>query len=160
DRELDNLRAAVAWARSTGELELGLQLAASLSVFCEERGHVREGFEWLDALMLGFSVDDARPDSVALLARSQAVAAWLAFLHGDCEGAAQLAERSLARWSSLGEVGNSPIALNALAYVARRDSDLAREDELLRRSLDLSRASGDTRGCAEVLSWLGTRQRA
>ena len=45
---------------------------------------------------------------LALRARALAATAWLAFLEGDFEGAAPLAEDSLARWRQLGEVGHSP----------------------------------------------------
>jgi hypothetical protein len=53
DRELDNLRAALAWAQATGELELGVRLAVALAIFWEERGHVREGRDWLETLLRG-----------------------------------------------------------------------------------------------------------
>src|SRR5947208_8074614 len=42
DRELDNLRAALAWTQAAGELELGLQLSVALTTFWAERGHARE----------------------------------------------------------------------------------------------------------------------
>src|SRR5690349_7092724 len=48
DRELDNISAALQWARATHNLELGLRLAVSLGDFCEARGHLREGREWLE----------------------------------------------------------------------------------------------------------------
>jgi predicted ATPase/transcriptional regulator with XRE-family HTH domain len=160
DRELGNLRVALAWARSAGDLELGLRLANALSVFYEERGHVREGAEWLDTLVQMLSTGDAPPHLAPLRARALATAAWLEFFLGDYERAAPLAQQSLAQWRKLGQVGNSPVALNVLAYVARRDGDLVRQDALFRESLALSRAQGDTHGTAEVLSWLGTQQRA
>jgi predicted ATPase/transcriptional regulator with XRE-family HTH domain len=160
DRELDNLRTALAWARSTDEVELGLRLAVALAVFCEERGHVGEGCDWLAALVQQRGTRDAAPRMARLHARALAISAWLAFLQGDYERAAPLAEESLARWRHLGEVGNSPVALNALAYVARRDDDQARQDARFRQSLALTRAEGDTHGSAAVLSWLGTQQRA
>jgi predicted ATPase len=161
DRELDNLRVALAWARSSHELELGLRLAIALAVFCEERGHVREGSDWLQMLLQAVAADTPVTAHLARLrARALATTAWLAFMRGDYERAAPLAEESLARWQQLGEVGNSPLALHALAYVARRDGDLERQNALFEQSLALSRSEGDTHGAAEVLSWLGTQQRA
>jgi predicted ATPase/transcriptional regulator with XRE-family HTH domain len=160
DCELDNLRVALAWARSSGNLELGLRLAIAVAVFCEERGHVREGREWLDALLAELP-DSTGPEHLAPLhARALATSAWLSFLLGDCARAASLADQSLARWHQLGQVGNSPLALNVLAFVARLEGDLERHEALFEQSLTLCRAEGDVHGCAEVLSWLGTKPRA
>jgi predicted ATPase/transcriptional regulator with XRE-family HTH domain len=157
DQELDNLRAALAWARSAGQVELGLRLAGALAVFFEERGHVREGCEWLEALTRGLG---ERGFASPLYARALATLGWLKLMRGDYPDAAALAEQSLACWRQLGQAGNSSVALNTLAYVARRDRDLARHESLFRASLDVCRAQGDTLGAAAVLSWLSTQKRA
>ena len=47
----ENLRAALAWARDSGEGETGLRLAASLGLFWYVRGHYTEGRAWLEALL-------------------------------------------------------------------------------------------------------------
>jgi predicted ATPase/transcriptional regulator with XRE-family HTH domain len=159
DQELDNLRAAVSWARSSGHFELGLRQAAALAMFFEERGHVREGCEWLEMLMQAPEIETA-VHLAQLRARALATAGWLRFLQGDYERAAPLAEQSLGLWRQLGQVGNSSVALNTLAHVARRDGDAARHKALCRASLDLCRAQGDTRGTAAVLSWLSSQHRA
>jgi tetratricopeptide (TPR) repeat protein len=160
DRELDNLRSALAWAQSSEHVELGLRLALAVATFLEERGHVREGCHWLEALGRGLS-DVAAPSTLATLhARQLASLAWLKLLQGDYQHAAPLAERSLACWRKLGQPGNSSVALNTLANVARRDGDIARHEALLRESLDLCRTQSDTRGSAAVLSWLSTQHRA
>jgi predicted ATPase/DNA-binding XRE family transcriptional regulator len=160
DRELDNVRAALAWARSAGQLELGLRLAVALALFWEERGHVREGGEWLETLMRGLAGRDEPPQLATLQARALATTAWLAFMQGDYRRAGPLAEQSLARWRQLGRVGNSPLALNTLAFAAHFEGDLARQEALFQQSLALCRAQGDTRGSAAVLGWLGTERRA
>jgi predicted ATPase/transcriptional regulator with XRE-family HTH domain len=157
EQELDNLRAALAWARSAGQVELGLRLAGALAVFFEERGHVREGCEWLEALTDGL---DDREFAAPVYARALATLGWLKLMRGDYPDAAALAEQSLACWRQLGQAGNSSVALNTLAYVARRDRDLARHESLFRASLDVCRAQGDTLGAAAVLSWLSTQKRA
>jgi predicted ATPase len=160
DHELDNLRAALAWAQSSGHVELGLRLAGALTTFFEERGHVREGCDWLETLMQAPLESQAAAHLAPLQARALATTAWLKFLQGDYQRAAPLAEESLARWRQLGQPGNSSVALNTLAYVARRDGDLPRQEALFRASLDLCRAQGDTRGSAAVLSWISTQKRA
>jgi predicted ATPase/transcriptional regulator with XRE-family HTH domain len=160
DRELDNLRAALAWAQSSGELELGLRLAVALPVFCEDRGHLREAREWLETLTSAVADSETAERLAPLEARALAATAWLAFLQGDYERAVPLAERSLARWRQIGQIGNSAVALNTLAWSARRDGDLARTEALLQESLALTRAEGDMHGSAAALSWLGTQRRA
>lgn len=49
--EHDNLRAALAWALASGQIELGLRLANSLPRFWEIEGSVLEGLAWFDRLL-------------------------------------------------------------------------------------------------------------
>lgn len=52
EAELDNLRAVLAWSKSTtGDPAIGLQLAGQLWRFWIVRGHSTEGRQWLDALL-------------------------------------------------------------------------------------------------------------
>jgi predicted ATPase/transcriptional regulator with XRE-family HTH domain len=160
DQELNNLRAALAWARVAGEVELGLRLAGAPSRFWEERGHVREGREWLEGLLRVPAGGEDRGPGAALRARALATTAWLAFQQGDWQGAAPLAEQSLALGRQLGQTGNSPVALNTLAHVARHAGQRAREEALFQESLALCRAQGDKPGSAAALSFLGTLRRS
>jgi predicted ATPase/transcriptional regulator with XRE-family HTH domain len=160
DRELDNVRVALAWARSSGELELGLRLALALTIFYEERGHVLEGCEWLQTLLDAPFESDSAERLAPLGARALAAHAWLRHLCGDYRRARLLAEQSLASWRHLDQIGNSPVALNVLAFVARQEGDLERQEALFRESLAMTRAAGDIQGSAAILSWLGTQPRA
>ncbi len=49
--EHDNLRAALAWALASGQIELGLRLANSLPRFWEIEGTVQEGLAWFNRLL-------------------------------------------------------------------------------------------------------------
>lgn len=49
--EHDNLRAALAWALESGQIEQGLRLASSLPRFWEIEGTVLEGLAWFDRLL-------------------------------------------------------------------------------------------------------------
>ncbi len=51
ERELGNVRAALQWARATGETELGLRLATALWRFWTEAGYLSEGQQWIETLL-------------------------------------------------------------------------------------------------------------
>ncbi len=48
DAELDDVRAALAWAAASGEFALGLRLARAMVNYWVVRGHLREGRDWLE----------------------------------------------------------------------------------------------------------------
>jgi len=48
--ELDNLRAAMAWALRSSSPAAALRLSAGLWLFCSMHGHYAEGSRWLDTL--------------------------------------------------------------------------------------------------------------
>ena len=56
DEEQGNLRAALEWSLESGEIEVGLRIAAALGRFWSTRGHMAEGRKWL-AEALGTSPD-------------------------------------------------------------------------------------------------------
>jgi tetratricopeptide (TPR) repeat protein len=160
DRELANLRAALSWARAAGEVECGLRLASALGQFWERSGHRREGREWLEALLRAAAGSDDQGPPASLRARALATTAVLAVTHGDYQGAAPLAERSLALWHELGQIGNRPEALFVLSQVAGHQGDVARQEALYRESLALYQAQGNTQRSAAALGWLGTLRRS
>src|SRR5262249_15768116 len=160
ERELANLAAALEWSVSTGNLDLGLRLATGLMSFWKQRGHMREGREWLDRLLLALGEWSNASPLAPLEAQAWAANGWLTFLLGDYQGAAPLAERSLAQWHVLGVPGNSYLALCTLGFVARYAGDLVREDALFSEALAVCRAQNDNPGIADVLGAMGPQRRA
>jgi predicted ATPase len=160
EADFANLRAALECAVATGEVELGLRLATGLLPFWKQRGHLGEGRDWLDQLLMRVH-GRCDPSRVAPLeAQALAVNGWLTFLLGDYQGAVPLAEQSLARWQTLGVPGNSYLALCTLGFAARHAGNPARQDALLAESLAVCRAQNDTPGIAEVLGAIGPMRRA
>jgi hypothetical protein len=65
--EHSNLRAALEWISTHGEVEQGLRLAGALARFWWVRGYAREGSAWLDQLL---TLADAKPVPAALRAKA------------------------------------------------------------------------------------------
>src|SRR5262249_12569123 len=93
-RESDNMRAALQWARDSGDGMLGLQLAAALWKFWQGYGYTSEGRVWLDQLL---TLDDPNPDPANMVARLSGLqaAAWLASDQHDDAQATRLLEKSM-----------------------------------------------------------------
>jgi predicted ATPase/transcriptional regulator with XRE-family HTH domain len=96
EREQDNLRAALQWARQAGRLQIGLRLAAALWRFWMYRGSAREGRLWLDELLARAEAPGAETIPDALLAVVLAGTSRLATDLGDYGAAGALLERCIA----------------------------------------------------------------
>jgi tetratricopeptide (TPR) repeat protein len=94
EREHDNLRAALAWLRDTGDHDTFLRLAGALAFFWYYRGYLNEGRRWLDQA-LQTPPDDAspRPRAWALLTNGM-----LCQVCGDPERAVVLLTASFPWW--------------------------------------------------------------
>ena len=110
DAEHENVRAALGWARATGEIDLELRLAGAAGRFYwPNRGFLTEGRRWLeDALARSSGADDSLR-ALALLA-----AAHLAWRQGDPAGCDELA----AEAQHIFERVDDPLALGG-AFLAR-----------------------------------------
>jgi non-specific serine/threonine protein kinase len=149
DTEHDNLRMALDWAESgRGDSAAGLQIAAAVWWFWEQRGHLREGRRRLSRLL------DEVPDTQALAIRAKALrgAGALARAQGDYPVAEALHKESLAIRRELGDQGGIALALGSLGVVAgeRGNYDAARA--LQEESLAIQRQTGDRASVAMVLS--------
>ena len=149
EREHDNLRAALGWARDGGEIELGLALAGRLWRFWGRRGYLREGLTWLAELL-------SRAEGVAPEIRARAfnaagnLSGW-----GDNRGRAARYEASLALYRELGDRDGIARALNNLGTTAADRNDHAAATELFEESRRVFQSLGDDHSVALCLSNLG-----
>jgi predicted ATPase/class 3 adenylate cyclase len=118
ETELENVRAALTWALQGGSAESGLRLATDLGVdtgaFWVNRGHIREGREFLEQLLLA---SQATVPNDALAAGNLSMAA-LEFWLDDFISAEQHAAQSEALWSQFGPSFESKVAEAKVLKVA------------------------------------------
>src|SRR5215217_1336192 len=154
EREHDNLRAALGWAKERGDDEGGLRLAGALSWFWWMRGYFGEGRTWPEDFLekaarggLG-GLDGER--AKALLG-----AGMLSFGHGDLLRSITLLEEGLARYRRLGDQAGTAATVAMLGYVRRAQGDDDRAEELSEEGLRLSRLLDDNMSAAISLNTLG-----
>jgi predicted ATPase len=90
EQEMDNLRAAMAWAEETGDAERGLAVATTFGILVPQRGQLAEGREWLTRLL---TLDGDVPNAVRALA--VCVLGWIALFQGDLDAAEAAAEQAV-----------------------------------------------------------------
>jgi predicted ATPase/class 3 adenylate cyclase/Tfp pilus assembly protein PilF/DNA-binding XRE family transcriptional regulator len=154
EQETDNLRAALRWARESGEAETGLRLAGALWRFWYMRGYVSEGRQWLDELLATDRYGHARA-SAATRAKALNGAGVLATIQDDLDQATALYEESLALQRELGDRWGIAACLNNLGNVALDRGSYERAAILHEESLALRRESGDRWAVAASLNNLG-----
>ena len=150
----DNLRAALQWARESGEIETGLRLAGALWRFWYTRGYQREGRGWLEGL-LALAVTGPSGPSMVAQAKALNAAGVLAYYQGDCVRAIALHEESLALRRELADKQAIASSLHNLASNVALCGDHERAVDLYEESLALSRELGAKLAIAATLSNLG-----
>jgi predicted ATPase/DNA-binding CsgD family transcriptional regulator len=150
ETELDNLRAALRWAKEAGEPEMGLRLAGALWWFCYLHGHYSEGREWLEGALARGGASPA-----AFRAKALTGAGVLAFLQCEYECATALLQESLTLYRRLEDKRGVASALQTLGSVARERGWYARAESFHEESLTLWRELGDEVGIARSLNYLG-----
>ena len=150
ESENDNLRAALAWALSSGCKEEGLRLAVALYRFWYWRNHYREGRQWLDAALTG-----AQALPAALRAQGLRVAGVLAIELNDDARAESSLQESLALYRQIGDLRGVAAALNSLGAMAFSQKEYERAILLLEQSLSVRREQGDTLSLSTPLNNLG-----
>ena len=152
EAEHDNLRAALQWARTRGEIELGLRMAGAMWRFWYGRGHIGEGRQWLEGLL---ARAESAVVSAAVRAKVLCGAGLLAMEQGDYARAVEFTTQSVALRRDLGDRQGMTEAFNTLGLVALDQGDYARAASLHEQNLAMRRDSDDQRGIAISLLNLG-----
>ncbi|HEX6739191.1 MAG TPA: LuxR C-terminal-related transcriptional regulator, partial [Vicinamibacteria bacterium] len=153
-RELDNLRAALAWALERGDGETALRLGGALRPFWSLLGHASEGRRWLEAAL---AQGDGAP--AAVRARALSAAGLLAHGQGDYAAGEARHEASLALWRTLGDRHRIADELDGLAGLAQSQGAHDQARALHEESLALRRALADRSGVRASLAELGALAR-
>ena len=139
DGEHDNLRAALAWAIESGQIEVGMRIAIAISRFWEIRGHIQEGLMWFERL---FSKAD---ESISRLVHANALvyASFMEMFLGKASEAERYGREAAAMAEAAGDAGNPILilALSSLGSGSRAAGDFQRAFELGERTIQLLRAT-------------------
>ena len=135
--EHDNLRAALAWALESGQVEAGLRITTSLVRFWEIRGFVQEGLAWFKRLL---AQADERI-SLVVHAHALASASFLAMFLGDASTTMAYGREAVALAEAAGDEGSGVliIALAGLASGARVVGDYHTAFSLEEQAIQLLR---------------------
>jgi predicted ATPase/transcriptional regulator with XRE-family HTH domain len=167
EREHDNIRAALAWARAQGEVELGLRLAASLTAFWYTIGSITEGRGWMEGLLAqaapaaghedhGAGAAGAARVSSVVRAKALAGAGYFAWVQQDSARARAAAEEALALARGQPADWAAGVALGVLGIIAWDQGDLARAKAFHEEGVQWLRAAGELDLAATFLTVVGT----
>ena len=150
DTETPNLRAALEFARESGDAVAALRIAGPLDRYAYLRGHYHEVRQWMDAAVT------ADPDApAALRAKALLGGGRLALLQCDYAPAVRRLEAALRLYRELDDAEGVASALQVLGSVAREQGRYARSMELHRESLATAESAGDRWAVANAHNTLG-----
>lgn len=140
DIELDNIRAALAWASQQNlRMEL-LLLAVQLYRFWRIRSYLAEGYQWIER-----GLDQTTPIEENLHAKALGRMAALSNLMGKQEQTIAYYQQALALARKQGNTERQAATLNGLAVVASQRQDYALARTYYQECLDICRAHQHTR---------------
>ncbi|HEU5477642.1 MAG TPA: BTAD domain-containing putative transcriptional regulator [Gaiellaceae bacterium] len=151
DEEDDNLRAALAWAAATGEVELEVRLAVAARWYWAVQGHLSEGRRVFDGI---FDRTVGAPKKLRALAL--VTGAIFPFRQGDTRVAESLLQESLDLYRELGDEEGLARATAELGAVAIAEQDLDRAAALYEECVPLFRRQGQPSRVGASVGNLGT----
>jgi predicted ATPase/DNA-binding SARP family transcriptional activator len=152
--EHDNLRAALDWSLTGGELEAGLRLAGALWLFWDVHGYHHEGRVWSNRMLAKCHGSAAAP-SASARAKLLYVTGHLRQRQGDLERAREHYTASLAIYRQLKDEGQVAMLLRGLGELAQDEGDLTGAKNFYDQSVALFRRLGDMKGSSIALGHLG-----
>ena len=150
EREHNNLRAAMRWAREKDEVELGLRFASALCLFWFMRGYLSEGL----ARSTEFLSVSGPTVKAAIRAKALDHAGLLARYKGDLTYAQELIAESLSLRRELGERHGIADSLSNLGFVILYQGNFAQARQYYSEALGMYRELDNQQGIADSLSHL------
>lgn len=149
--ETDNLRAVLTWAVASGTEEVGFRLVGALARFWFMRGQVREGQDWMEAL-LATSRDGIAPE---VLANAFNGAGLLAYRQSDHLQAEGWYRKALTLYEQVHSQAGKADILRKLGLLEDARGDMQAATPYFEASLVLYRQLGDEVRAAQMLHNLG-----
>jgi predicted ATPase/DNA-binding SARP family transcriptional activator len=149
DGEINDVRAALQYARSQGEAGAVLEISSSLARFWYLHGHYGEGREWLD---WGVVNGPEQPDP--LRAKALRAGGHLAFLQCEYPAAFRPSRTALRLFSELGDAKGTAVTLQVMGSIAREQGRYQQAAAHHLASLGHFEACGDAWGVASAHGYL------
>jgi predicted ATPase/DNA-binding CsgD family transcriptional regulator/DNA-binding XRE family transcriptional regulator len=141
---VDDLRAMMQWAVENGEIELGLEVGASLWRWWLISGRLSAGRAWLARFLAAAGDRPVRKAADSQrIGRALSATAVLAAESADYAEAVRLARRALAIFEPLDPGEDLAFAATVLGSAQRYQGDLAGARRSFQTALDLRAAAGD-----------------
>jgi predicted ATPase len=153
--EWDNVRAALAWTVESGETELGLRLAAGLTLLWLDQNVAVEGEKWFRTLLAS-----PTPVDGAVRAKALATASMVAGVRSNYVAAAEWGEEALAYFRSIDSEPGVAAALTTLAVLPIERGDPKAAKPMLEEAETLHRKLGNSGGVRRVLHLWGQQAAA
>jgi predicted ATPase len=153
--EWDNVRAALRWTVVTGETELGLRLAGSLTMMWLDKNVAVEGERWFRELLQNAQGVDRYVRAKALM-----IAANVAGVRGNYDQASVWCEEALAEFRALGYEPGIAWTLTSLAIGPMEQGKPEQARPILDEAAALHLKHGDAGGVRRVRHLLGQQAAA
>jgi predicted ATPase len=149
--EHDNIRTALRWAIDTGDSEIGLRTTAAIWRFSQQRGHLSEARQWIEALI-------EHPGGSPLVRfRALTAAGGLAYWQMDEPGARAHYEEALRIARGMVDRRAEMEGLYNISFLPEIAGDYADSARLLEESNVIAREIDDREGMAQAegtLAWV------
>jgi predicted ATPase/class 3 adenylate cyclase len=147
--ELDNIRAALDWALSSGRVEDALRAVSALGSFWRAHGHIAEARRWLARALT--DVEDVSPE---VLANALWWSARLAAAQNDLKAELPHLERALELFRELDRPQETAFALGELGWIALQQGRPDLAEELCEEALAVARETGDAAAISAQLNYI------